>query len=70
MRELIDVELQAVEGGNPAVIVPVAVGVVVLAGIGLLAYAVYNDCSGSVSLTDEGLKIEVNCGATPAPAGG
>jgi hypothetical protein len=69
MRELTQTELGMVEGGNPAavVVVPVVIGVVVLAGLALLAYAVHENCSGSLEISDEGLKVEVTC---PGSSGG
>ena len=66
MRELTAFELEQVEGGNPLLIgVAIGAGVVALAGVALLAYAVYNDCSGSMEISQEGIKIEVTC-----PGGG
>lgn len=67
MRELSAFELEQVAGGNPVVVAVVAVGAVaVVGGIGLLAYAVHEKCSGSLEVSDQGIKMEVTCsGATP-----
>ncbi|MBP6595889.1 MAG: hypothetical protein KA187_00215 [Arenimonas sp.] len=66
MRELSLVELEQVGGGNPLLVGVVVVGAVaVVGGIGLLAYAVHERCSGSLEVSDEGIKIEVTC---PGPA--
>ena len=63
MRELSLVEMELVEGGNPLLIAgAVIVGAAVVGGIALLAYAVYNDCDGSLSISEEGIEIEVSCG--------
>jgi lactobin A/cerein 7B family class IIb bacteriocin len=70
MRELTQMELEQVDGGvAPVVVVPIVIGVVVLAGLALLAYGVYNDCSGSLELNEQGLKIEVQCPAKPDGGG-
>jgi hypothetical protein len=62
MRELSTVELEQVEGGNPVVVAVAVVGVVaVVGGIGLLAYAVHERCSGSMEVSDKGIKMEVTC---------
>lgn len=68
MRELTQMELEQVDGGvAPAVVVPIVIGVVVLATLAVLAYGIANDCSGSVELSEQGLKVEVTC---PSPEGG
>ena len=62
MRELSHVELEMVEGGNPvAVGVLVGAGVIALAGLAVVAYAVSKDCSGSMEINSEGIKVEVTC---------
>ncbi len=62
MRELSNVELEQVEGGNPLVVGVVVVGALALVGgIGLLAYAVHEKCSGSLEISETGIKIEVTC---------
>lgn len=62
MRELSSVELELVEGGNPvAVGALVLAGIAVVGGIGLMAYCVYNDCSGSLEVSSNGIKAEVTC---------
>ena len=67
MRELTMVELEQVEGGNPVLIgALVGAGVVALAGIAVVAYGVSEGCSGSVTISAEEIKIEVNC---PPPTG-
>ena len=71
MRELSLVEMEQVEGGNPVLIDgAVIVGLAVVGGIALLAYAVYNDCDGSLEISDEGIKIEVSCGGDGGEGGG
>lgn len=62
MRELSMVELEQVDGGvAPVVAAAVVVGVIAIGGLGLLAYAVSRDCSGSLEISGEGVKIEVEC---------
>lgn len=71
MRELSLVEMEQVEGGNPVLIAgAVIIGVAVVGGIALLAYAVYNDCDGSLEISDDGIKIEVNCSGGEGGEGG
>lgn len=62
MRELTLAEMELVEGGNPIVIAgAVVVGVALVGGLALLAYAAHNDCDGSLEISDEGIKIEISC---------
>lgn len=62
MRELSMVELEQVDGaGAPLVAIIVVVGVVAVGGLGLVAYGVSRDCSGSVEISDKGIKVEVTC---------
>ena len=62
MRELSNVELELVEGGNPILIGMLAVGgVVAIGGLGLIAYGISQGCSGSMEVSTEGIKIEVTC---------
>jgi hypothetical protein len=62
MRELSHVELEMVEGGNPvAVGVMIGAGVIALAGLAVVAYGVYNNCSGSMEISSDGIKVEVTC---------
>lgn len=71
MRELSLVEMELVEGGNPLLIAgAVIVGAAVVGGIALLAYAVYNDCDGSLEISEEGIKIEVSCSGGDGSEGG
>lgn len=72
MRELSLMEMELVEGGNPLLIAgAVIVGAAVVGGIALLAYAVHNNCSGSLSVGNDGIKIEVTCpGPSTGPGGG
>ena len=69
MRELTMVELEQVEGGNPVVVVGVVIGTIALAGVAVLAYAVHEQCSASMSISAEQIEIEVDC-KPPAPTGG
>lgn len=63
MRELTRVEMELVEGGNPLLIAgAVIAGVAVVGGIALLAYAVSQECDGSLEVSGDGIKIEVSCG--------
>lgn len=62
MRELTNVELELVQGGNPLLIAAaVAAGVISLASLALLGYAVSLGCSGSLSITKDGITVEVTC---------
>lgn len=63
MRELDAGELSSVGGGVAPLVVIAAVGAVVLgaAAIGVVAYAVSNDCTASAEVTKEGVKVEVDC---------
>lgn len=71
MRELSLVEMELVEGGNPLLIAgAVIVGAAVVGGIALLAYAVHNNCSGSLNVNSEGIAIEVTCPGPSGPGGG
>ena len=62
MRELELVEIGDVSGGpGPIVPVLVVVGVLGAAAIGAVYFAIAKDCSASASITDEGVKVEVDC---------
>lgn len=62
MRELSQVELEMVGGGNPLVVGVIAVGAVLaVGGLALVAYGVSQGCSGSIEFSSEAVKIEVTC---------
>lgn len=62
MRELSMVELEQVDGaGAPVVVAVVVVSVIAIGGLALLAYAVSEQCSGSLEISTEGVKVEVDC---------
>ena len=62
MRELELVEIGDVSGGpGPLVPLLVAGGVLGLAAIGVAAYAAYNNCSASVEVGKDGVKLELDC---------
>ena len=64
MRELSMVELEQVEGGNPLLVGALVVGgVVAVGGLALIAYGVSQGCSGSLEISEEGIKVEVTCPA-------
>ena len=62
MRELELVEIGDVSGGpGPLIPVILVAGVLGLAAIGVAAYAAYNDCSASVDVGKDGVKLEIDC---------
>jgi membrane fusion protein len=70
MRELTMVELEMVEGGNPLLVgALIGAGIIAVGGLALLAYAVHEGCSGSLSISADSIDIEVTC-PPPTPTGG
>lgn len=65
MRELTQMELEMVEGGNPAAAAIVVAGIVILAGIAVVAYAVYNECDATLEVSSEGITLEISCDGDP-----
>jgi len=62
MRELDANEIALVDGGvAPLVVAAVVIGVLGIAAIGVAAYAAYNDCSASVEVGKDGVKLELDC---------
>lgn len=61
MRELELVDVSCVEGGGALIPLLVVGGVLGLAAIGVAAYAVYNNCSGSVEVGEDGVKLDFDC---------
>lgn len=62
MRELTTLEMELVQGGNPLLIAAaVAAGVISLASLALLGYAVSMGCSGSLTISKDGISVEVTC---------
>ncbi|KFN51298.1 class IIb bacteriocin, lactobin A/cerein 7B family [Arenimonas composti] len=66
MRELTQMELEMVEGGNAA-LVPVIIGIIVLAGVAVAAYAVANECDVSFEVGVDGMSFEIDCSGNPDP---
>lgn len=68
MRELTMVELEQVEGGNPLLVgALIGAGIVAVGSLALLAYAVSEGCSGSLTISADSIEVEVSC---PQPSGG
>lgn len=62
MRELELVEIGDVSGGpGPLIPVLLVVGVLGAAAIGAVYFAIAKDCTASASVSEEGVKVEVDC---------